>query len=410
MRRIFWLTGIATIACSESNDTRSAPASVTAVAGNNQVAPAGTVLTESLAVIVRTASGDPAPGASVAWQTDAGSVSPAVVIAGNDGIARAAYTLGLNAGTHQATATVGALPLVTFSAVAQIQGATQMGNRSIGPAADSVLGTLTEFEQPLKVLVLDQNGVPVPGVVVQWSASGGGSVPSATGVTDAGGESIMEYTFGAEARGGYFARAAVPGLIGSPVDFELNAYPGNPVSLTKTSGDGVVAQVGGQVGHSVAARDSYGNGTQGVTIQWTAATGGGSITPAQNFTGNAGHAEATRTLGAGTGEQTATATAPALPGAPLVTFTTTAATTVVRVANNVFVGGIVTIQRGDSVAWQWQNGAAPHNITFAAAAGAPANEPDRTSGAVWRTFATAGTFNYQCTNHGGMTGLVTVNP
>ncbi|MGH7520593.1 MAG: cupredoxin domain-containing protein [Gemmatimonadales bacterium] len=27
-----------------------------------------------------------------------------------------------------------------------------------------------------------------------------------------------------------------------------------------------------------------------------------------------------------------------------------------------------------------------------------------------RTFPTAGTFTYQCTNHGGMTGSVTVNP
>jgi plastocyanin len=299
-----------------------------------------------------------------------------------------------------------------FDALAQVQGATRMGNNSIGPHADTVLGTLEEntFEQPLVVVVFDQNDNPVQGVLVQWSASGGGSVASATDPTDAGGQSIMEYTFGAVAGGQYRATAAVPGLIGSPVMFELNAHPATPVALEKTNGDNLVVQAGGQVVHSVRVRDSYGNGTQGVTIDWAAATGGGSITPAQNFTGNAGHAEATRTLGTGTGEQTATATAAAITGSPTLTFTTIAANAVVRVANNAFLPNTVTIQRGDSVAWQWQGTTAAHNIMFAATAGKPADEPNRTSGVVWRTFETAGTFNYQCTNHVGMTGAVTVNP
>jgi plastocyanin len=51
-----------------------------------------------------------------------------------------------------------------------------------------------------------------------------------------------------------------------------------------------------------------------------------------------------------------------------------------------------------------------HNVTFDAAAGAPANIADRTSGGDSRTFMTAGIFDYQCTIHPGMNGQVTVTP
>lgn len=50
------------------------------------------------------------------------------------------------------------------------------------------------------------------------------------------------------------------------------------------------------------------------------------------------------------------------------------------------------------------------NGPSAAAPGSPANEPDRSAGAVWRSFPAAGTFTYRCTNHAGMTGTVTLLP
>lgn len=338
-------------------------------------------------------------------------MSPATSATTSNGIARARWTLGPNAGPQTASAAVTGLPAVPFSAIGLIQGAMTIGSRSIGPAADSVLGTLVELgEQPPRVLVLNHLGEPVPGVTVTWAASGGGSVAAGSGLTDAGGESFMEYTFGAEARGGYGASATVTGLVGSPVLFTLNATPGNPVELLKSGGDGLVVQAGGQVVHTVTTRDSYGNGGHGVTIDWAIGSGGGSISAARNVTGTGGRAEVTRTLGTAVGEQSVTATAAALPGAPAVEFKTTAAKTVVRVANNAFVPSAVTTQVGDSVAWQWQPATAAHNITFAPTAGAPADEPNRTAGVVWRTFTTAGSFSYQCTNHVGMTGTVTVSP
>ena len=63
-------------------------------------------------------------------------------------------------------------------------------------------------------------------VVVSSTASGGGSVAAATSVTSTGGEATIEYTFGTEVRGGHGATASVPGLIGSPVVWDLQVLPG----------------------------------------------------------------------------------------------------------------------------------------------------------------------------------------
>ena len=76
-------------------------------------------------------------------------------------------------------------------------------------------------------------------------------------------------------------------------------------------------------------------------------------------------------------------------------------------ANFSFTPASVAITRGGTVTWSNGNGVA-HNVTFASAAGAPANTANFSSGTVSRTFNTAGSYSYSCTNHPGMTGTVTV--
>lgn len=66
----------------------------------------------------------------------------------------------------------------------------------------------------------------------------------------------------------------------------------------------------------------------------------------------------------------------------------------------------VTIGRTGTVTWTNATGTA-HNVTFAGS-GAPANIPNYSSGSNARTFANVGSFSYQCTNHAGMNGTVTV--
>ncbi|MDP3910804.1 MAG: plastocyanin/azurin family copper-binding protein [Gemmatimonadales bacterium] len=360
-------------------------------------------------MIVRDDAGAPLPGISVGWTVTAGggTVSPASSTSDAAGIARSRRTLGPNAGTQTARAAVSGETPVDFSAVAQIDGAVNIANATTGVLTDTVGATKTES---LTVTVTDHLAAAVPGVQVNW-ASAGGSVSAAQVATNASGQSKVEFTYGTGA-GNQTATATVTGVVGSPVTITFTATAGTATQIAKTAGDSGTAAPSTSVIYTVQSRDAHGNPKGGVVVDWAVASGGGSISPAQNTTATNGNASATHTLGAATGANTATATANAVAGAPEVTFTTTAAivTTVEVRGNNTFFPTSVTITQGNDVTWAWQGTTAPHNVTFAAATGAPADIPDRISGSQSRTFNTAGTFAYQCTNHVGMTGSVTVNP
>jgi plastocyanin len=386
--------------------TGPTPGSISKSAGDPQVGAAGTALAESLAVIVRDQGSAPLAGVTVTFAIGAGggSVSPTSRVTDAAGVAKTRRTLGPNAGTQTVTASAGNLTPVQFSAVSQINGAVNIANSTTGPLTDTVGAIKAES---LTVLVTDQNATPVQGVAVAW-ASTGGSVSAASVPTSATGLSKVRFTYGSVAVA-QSATATVTGLVGSPVSITLTATAGTAVSVAKTAGDNGTAAPGNPVNYTVQSRDTHGNAKGGVTIDWAVATGGGSITPAQNVTQANGNATAARTLGAGLGAQTATATAAALPGAPADTFTTTAAViTTVQVDNNFFSPNAITVPQNTSVTFAWQGTTNLHNVTFGA--GGPANIPNATSGSVSRTFNNVGTVTYQCTNHGGMTGSVTVTP
>jgi plastocyanin len=67
---------------------------------------------------------------------------------------------------------------------------------------------------------------------------------------------------------------------------------------------------------------------------------------------------------------------------------------------DIAVGGSVTFQNQTTYS---------HNVTFSAGGGAPQNIGDFIGDSRGATFTTAGTFNYHCTIHPGMTGTVTVH-
>src|SRR5881394_3250580 len=411
MRRfcVILTAGFALAACGGGDGgTGPSPNSIAVSAGNNQVGAAGAALAESLAVIVKDQSGAPLANVTVTFAVTAGggSVSPTSRVTDAAGIAKTRRTLGPSAGTQTVSATAGTLAPVQFSAIAQIQGAVNIANSTTGVLTDTVGAIKAES---LTVLVSDQNASPIQGVTVTW-ASAGGSVSPTSAPTTAAGLSKARFTYGTTA-GNQTATATVTGLVGSPVTVTLNGTAGNAVTIAKTGGDNGSAAPAGQATYTVQSRDSHGNPKGGVTIDWAVATGGGSITPAQNTTQTNGNATAQRTLGAGTGAQTATATANGLTGAPAVTFTTTATTvTTVQVGPaNVFTPSTVTIVAGTAVNWEWQGTTPAHNITFTTA-NAPADVPNQTEGSAQRTFPTAGTYNYHCTNHLGMNGSVTVTP
>jgi plastocyanin len=401
---------LATVQCGgDGGGTGPSPNSITKTAGDLQVAPAGTALPESLAVTVKDQSGAVLPGVSVTFAVTSGggSVSPGARVTDAAGIAKTRRTLGPSAGTQLVTASAGSLTPVQFSAVSQINGAVNIANTTTGLLTDTVGAVKAES---LTVLVTDQNATPVPGIAVAWT-SVGGSVSSASVPTSAAGLSKVRFTYGTVATN-QSATATVPGLVGSPLSISLNATAGTAVSIVKTLNDGGSAPPSGSVTYTVQSRDSHGNVKGGVTIDWAVLSGGGTITPPQNTTAANGNASAARTLGAGLGAQTATASAAALPGAPVDTFTTTAAIiTTVEVSDFQFAPATLSsIPTGTAITWQWQGTTATHNVTFDAVAGAPTNITTRTSGSDQRTFNTVGTFPYHCSIHLNMTGSVQVVP
>jgi plastocyanin len=338
-------------------------------------------------------------------------VSAATSTSGVDGIASITRTLGPNAGTQTTTATRSGLAgsPITFSAVATVQGATQitLGTPSGNSQTDTVLATLAT---PYAVLVRDHTNAPVAGVTVTWTALTG--TITGTSVTNAGGVATATRTLGATA-GAQTAQAAVVGLAGSPVSFTATATAGDPAVLLKTSGDGGSAGINTMVTYTVTVQDGHGNAKAGQQINWAVASGGGSITPTDNVTGANGQASGTRTLSGTAGPHTATATASGIAPPATVTFTTTAttapATATIVVSNNFFSPASDTIAVGGQVTWTWGAGSNPHNVTFAPTAGAPADIATRSAaGSDSRTFLTAGLFNYECTVHAGMNGSIRV--
>jgi plastocyanin len=81
---------------------------------------------------------------------------------------------------------------------------------------------------------------------------------------------------------------------------------------------------------------------------------------------------------------------------------------VVSVANDYFAPNAVTVRVGGKVLWIWPG--SRHNVVFYGKPGSPANCQVISTGACERTFPMTGQFDYTCTLHAGMDGLVNVTP
>lgn len=79
--------------------------------------------------------------------------------------------------------------------------------------------------------------------------------------------------------------------------------------------------------------------------------------------------------------------------------------TVAATGNSLFEPPTVVIVPGGTVTWTF---AIEHNVTFGSSAPTGGNIPNTSTGQVTRTFPNAGTYNYSCTIHPGMSGTVTV--
>jgi plastocyanin len=185
------------------------------------------------------------------------------------------------------------------------------------------------------------------------------------------------------------------------------AQAASPVftSLAVSPSSGAV-QVGATLQLTATPRDQNGAAMAGLPAASfsTSDATKAAVSPSGLVTGvAAGTATLTATLTAGGTTRTATAS---------VTVTTTApppvaSTATVTTPTIAFSPGTVTIAPGGSVTWQISG--ATHNVTFDGAAPTGGNVGDTSpGGSATRTFPVAGTYDYHCTRHNGMTGRVVV--
>jgi plastocyanin len=71
-----------------------------------------------------------------------------------------------------------------------------------------------------------------------------------------------------------------------------------------------------------------------------------------------------------------------------------------------FQPATVDVRPGGTVTWTFVS--IPHNVVFTTP-GAPADAPELQEESAFRTFANHGTFNYHCTIHPTMNGVVNVH-
>lgn len=172
--------------------TPSSPASIATAGGDGQTGVVGALLGTPLKALVADRFGNPVPGTTVAWAVAAGGgiLGSATSVTDASGIASNTLHLGQAAGLNQVSATVSGVAPLLFNLTATASGAVTSVATSItavsGDGQSGVVGSL--LGAPLRALVKDQNGNPMPGQTVGWVvALGGGLLASPTSVTDASG-------------------------------------------------------------------------------------------------------------------------------------------------------------------------------------------------------------------------------
>ena len=320
---------------------------------NNQSARVGALLPRPLEVRVTDTRDRPVEGTTVNFTVldgaVAGLVDPGSATTDADGRASTTLTLGMRAGRMTGTAAVavaeGADPVQTsFSALALPANANGISLVSGNPQSGTVNSTLAA---PLVVQVTDAAGNPIPGVPIEWSVAGGGSVSATSTVTGSDGQTSVTRTLGGTAgqQTTLATAATAEPLAGSPVTFTHIATAGSATGVVKFSGDGQSGSPGQQLGQPLVVQvlDGGGNPIPNRAVTWVIGTGGGSVSPETSTTNEEGKASTQWTLGPSTGANTVNAV---VSGVGTATFSATATAGAPSAANSDVSASPTTITAG----------------------------------------------------------------
>jgi hypothetical protein len=277
--------------------TASDPSSM-GTAGTTQMAP--------LTVLFADAYGNGIPGRSALATAPMGAAATAIAAMsdqnGNQEFTiQLAPTVGSQVFTFTDAADSSVSTSFTFTAAAGAPSSLTIvsGDRQSGPAG-------TQLAKPLVVKVTDGNGLPVAGVPLMWAGTG---VSGAASKTDANGQGSATCTLPATL-GVSTITVTSSALPNASVTFAETALAGAASKLVLVSGSNQTA-VAGQpyvVAFAVRAEDAHNNPVSGVTVQFAATSGRGSVQPASFTTGADGLAATQMTAGFQPGNQTYQAT------------------------------------------------------------------------------------------------------
>jgi hypothetical protein len=275
------------------------PAALQIVQGNNNTAPAGFALAESLVVRLVDANGNGVAARAVAWAVTGGggSPSPASTTTDANGLSATRWTLGTTAGPNTLIASAAGF-VANFSATGTSDVPTKVsifsGNNQTGPAGQALPTDPT-------VLVQDANNNPVANVAVTFIVTNGGGtiVPTTAVATDINGRAaVTSWTLG-PAIGANTLQASASGpngpLTGSPLSFTATAVPGVATQITITTQPPATAASGAALNPApvVQIRDASGNPVNQAGVNVTVSLGsgtaplGGTLTRATNANGQA---------------------------------------------------------------------------------------------------------------------------
>ena len=227
------------------------PHSLTKVSGDSQESPASTQLDEPFVVSVLDQDGEAFAGVDVTFSVTAGggllssttdanpctvesSTSSTTATTDANGQAATRLTLGSDAGTNTVSATVAGLEAETFTATAAEQAMPHSLTKVCGDSQEGTASIL--LAEPFVVLVSDEDGAAMAGVVVTFSVTaGGGTLSSATSTTDANGRAATRLTLGSDP-GTNTVEATVEGL--EPVTFTATGQESPFASLFDLFGGG----------------------------------------------------------------------------------------------------------------------------------------------------------------------------
>ena len=296
------------------------PTAIVLVSGGNQQVRQGLPFPALVTVRVNAVDGIGVAGVPVVFsvQRGQGTTNPAVDTTDVNGFADATWTAGDSAGAAILRATVGASAILINVSGQQLSSAPTSLIFGSQPANFTAGDTIP----PFTVTVRDESSATVLGYNgnVALSLSGGtagaGIVGASTVAAVSGVASFSDLTVN---RGGVNYRLIATVAGAPPAQSNLfTVAPSVPRTVIVVGGANQTAPASTVLPDSAKVRvsDVFGFPKAGVTVLWTVAQGGGTVSPASSVTDSAGRAATRWTIGA-TGTQQITATAGALQPVPI---------------------------------------------------------------------------------------------